>query len=322
MNEKKSYLKENPAHMNVSVIIPTKQRPKSLLRCVKSILRQSRLPNEIVVVDSTDGNQKDLEKKLISECNKIPLIYLKTRSGANYQRNIGGSHANGEILIFLDDDVVLDINYIKVIMENFERDPLIGGVTGKINNFKDKTILGTSSIIRKMIWLSKFGDGKFTSYGYLRSLVKEDRICAIEFMSGCNTVIKKNIWSEILFDEKLEGYSLCDDEDFSYRASRKCRVVFTPYAKLDHCQVPGIRPNVKELNKRLVINRYYLFKKNFNRNFIARIGFFGLIIMIFLHRLINRNWRGLYGLAQGFWEAIIKRRGLISRVNQNEKNIG
>ncbi len=308
--------------MNVSVIIPTKQRPESLLRCIKSIASQSRLPNEIVVVDATDKHNRELEKKLISECKNISLIYLNTSSGINYQRNIGARRSSGEILIYLDDDVVLDIDYIKFMLEIFETDPIVGGVTGKINNFQDKKLLGTSSIIRRMLWLSKFGNGRFTSYGYVRRLDKNDDMCVVEFMPGGCMAIKKNIWRAILFDEKLKGYSLCDDEDFSYRVSRKHKIIFTPYAKLDHLQAGIGRPNKRGMDTLLLINRYYLFRKNFNNNFRSKVGFAGLILGLFLHRLVNRNWQGLYGLAQGFREAIIKRTGLISSLNNDEKNIG
>ena len=98
--------------------------------------------------------------------------------------------------------------------------------------------------------------------------------------------------------------------------------MFTPYAKLDHLHAATGRPDERGIDRLLLINRYYLFRKNFNKNFQSKIGFTGLIFGLFIHRFINRNWQGLYGLAQGFREMIIKRRDLISSLNNDEKNIG
>ena len=67
----------------------------------------------------------------------ISLRYVNVDASTAQARNIGADHAEGEYTIFLDDDVVLDKDYIKEILRVYQTYPeeKIGGVTGKVIHF-------------------------------------------------------------------------------------------------------------------------------------------------------------------------------------------
>jgi hypothetical protein len=52
-----------------------------------------------------------------------------------------------------------------------------------------------------------------------------------------------------------------------------------------------------------VVNRAYLFRKNFPQTRRARAGFAALLLMLCGHRVLNRDWSGLGGLLEGIWLA-------------------
>src|SRR5215470_2160101 len=89
--------------MLVSVVIPTLDRPKLLLRSINSVLRQTHQEIEIiVVVDKPDEDTVSAVRSVGDP--RIQLIvnpYSFTAAGA---RNAGVDHATGEWIAFLDDD--------------------------------------------------------------------------------------------------------------------------------------------------------------------------------------------------------------------------
>jgi glycosyltransferase involved in cell wall biosynthesis len=114
----------------VSVIIPVKNGSRTLGTCLVSIKRSYYKNIEIIVVDdhSTD-NTADIVRS-----NKCILFEAKDGSGANNARNFGASHANGEILVFMDSDIVVERETILGIVETLEDqhiDAVVGIYTAK-----------------------------------------------------------------------------------------------------------------------------------------------------------------------------------------------
>lgn len=113
--------------MDISVIIPTRERIKYLNRCIKSIELQTEIPDEIVLIVHKD-DQKTKEYITNLKTN-LKINYYQTDGGTCKGRNLGIKKSNGEILIFIDDDVILEKNYVKnlkVCFENYDLDVLTG----------------------------------------------------------------------------------------------------------------------------------------------------------------------------------------------------
>ncbi len=85
----------------ISVVIPTYNRARAVVEAVKSVLAQTRLPEEIIVIDdgSTDGTEQALRTL------GAPLRYIaKENGGVSSARNAGVRAARGEWIAFLDSD--------------------------------------------------------------------------------------------------------------------------------------------------------------------------------------------------------------------------
>ena len=88
---------------NVSVVVPTLNRPAMLLRALESITSQTCRPLEVIVVVDGPGND-DLARILRQEQPYVRLLQLKKRSGSCVARNAGVQSARGAWVAFLDDD--------------------------------------------------------------------------------------------------------------------------------------------------------------------------------------------------------------------------
>lgn len=119
---------------SVCVIIPTADRPSLLLRAVESVLRQSRVPERIIVVDN--GIQP-VDASLFGP--SINVIRTSPRIGPGRSRNVGVSHAFEDCVAFLDDDDVWDSEYLKHSMELVE-----GGACVVVGKLKRRSVDGLS----------------------------------------------------------------------------------------------------------------------------------------------------------------------------------
>lgn len=114
----------------VSVIVPTWNlaRREQLRRCLGAISRQSRPPEEVVVV--VDGNPELLAWARAALPAAIVVANAGER-GVVGARNTGLEAASGEILVLTDDDTEADPGWIENLIVPFS-DPAVVGVTGSL----------------------------------------------------------------------------------------------------------------------------------------------------------------------------------------------
>jgi len=91
--------------MTLSVIIPNYNKEKYIERCVNSILSQTLLPDEIIIVDdcSTDSS-RDIIQNLREKNDRIIPVYLEKNGGVSNARNTGIARASSEYISFIDSD--------------------------------------------------------------------------------------------------------------------------------------------------------------------------------------------------------------------------
>jgi len=259
--------------MQISIIITTYKRRKDLKECLKSILFQTRLPREILIVDN--GNDEETEKLVKEnlgefERKNVLLKYLRNEreNSLTMARNIGVKNAIGDIILFLDDDVVLDKDYLKELLKVYEKYPNTVGVQGYITQEKISKIRNLVSKALSLYHLEKDRcrvlSSVTTTYPY-----QLNKISSCEWLSGANHSYKRQILEEFMYDEKLKKYSEGEDLEFSYRVFKKYpgSLYITPYAKLIHKTSSEGRPLGKELINMREIYGLYLFYKVIDQNF-------------------------------------------------------
>lgn len=107
--------------MKISVILPVYNEAKYIEACLKSICNQTVKSHEIIVIDdgSTDGSVSSIPAKqdlALPDKTKIKILKQK-HQGVAKARNFGAKQAEGDILVFLDADMVYDKNYIRELVQ-------------------------------------------------------------------------------------------------------------------------------------------------------------------------------------------------------------
>ncbi|WP_415363309.1 hypothetical protein L1F34_002335 [Mammaliicoccus lentus] len=116
--------------MKVTIFTPTYNRLNTLKRVYKSLLEQSCLDFEWLVIDdgSTDGTE-DFIENLQEE--KFEIVYIKQKNlGKHIATNNALEHARGYIFTCLDSDDWLLSDSIEFIINEFENDKNLNGLVG------------------------------------------------------------------------------------------------------------------------------------------------------------------------------------------------
>jgi GT2 family glycosyltransferase len=278
-----------------SVIIATKGRPEPLRRTLESLREADPGPDEVIVVD---GDEHASARVLANEV-ELPLRYVHVEPGLTRQRNLGLEQAQGDVVVFLDDDVSVSPDLF-ARLEQAYGDPGVVGATGWVDEPRSERRGGPASGLRRVVLPgSRRRPGTFTRFGYPRYVVASDPGGDVEFMPGCFMSARRSEAQEVRFDEGLGAYGLAEDEDFSYRLSRRGRIRYLPDAVVVHEKLGFRTYDSRDLGRLVVQNRAYLFRKNFPQTLAARAQFAGLLATLVGHRLLNREWRGALGVLEG-----------------------
>ena len=225
--------------MNSTVIIATKDRYEDIVNLLKSIAQQSLLPNEVIIVDSSEHTEKHEEFIAYRGNTPLNLNYIRTdKRGLTVQRNIGINNISkqSDVVFFFDDDLLLEQGYIENIMEVYQSDKNndIGGVGGYL--LQDGTV-----------------------HSPIPVKIEKQEACTLY---GCNMSYKLSAIKNERFDENLSLYAWMEDWDFSYRVATNYKLYNYTGALARHLQSTSGRINEKKLGFMLIGNRHYLYKKN------------------------------------------------------------
>jgi GT2 family glycosyltransferase len=267
---------------------------------LKSLEQQTRPPDELIVVDSSETTS--VRDFLNSAPVTFAIRYFHTAPGLTYQRNIGLEKSQGDLLFFFDDDVVLKENYLASVEKAFADDPscMIGAIGGRILNLEN---VGRKSILYRLkriyfntlrfIFLqSDFGNGKFRYSGMPTHPHLQKSSGYIECLSGCCMAFRHQVFNIAQFDENLPGYGQMEDADISKQVlDAGYKIYYEASAVLEHKLSPQNRLRDRKLAEMMVVNYAYLFRKHWPQSWMRRLAFFWTLFGLFILFLHNPSGR-------------------------------
>lgn len=273
----------------ITAAVCTKGRPDVVDRCLEALRRCDPAPLEIVVVDG-DGSAAEVAVAAGAR-------YFVNEPGLTRQRNRALRESRGDVVAFFDDDARPNPAVFAQLAAAYD-DPAVVGATGPILEPGDHAVGGKSSVVRRLV--TGWGrPGTFTRGGYPRRYAVLSDDADVEFMQGAFLTVRRAVALDLLFDESLPGYGLAEDEDFSRRLSQRGRIRYVADAVVEHENLGFGGRDQRAFNRMLVVNRRHLFRKNFEQTPLARLSFAWMLLVLFAHRLVNREWQGLRGLVEG-----------------------
>ena len=126
----------------LTVAICTKDRPDNMQRCLTALLalQQPDLeqppPFDILVVDNAPSDERTYE--LIQSMPSVQYT-REPKPGLDFARNRALQEATGELLAFLDDDVIVDRRWLVGLQEAWAENPDAGGFTGLVLPYELET---------------------------------------------------------------------------------------------------------------------------------------------------------------------------------------
>jgi hypothetical protein len=247
---------KDPSKFHHTFVICTKDRPLDLFSLLKSVNQQSQQPYKIIIVDSGDLPPKNLS--FISSS----FQYIRSEPGLTHQRNIALSlifenEDRSEIIHFVDDDVTLDINYLKMCDEVFSENESIFGCTGlDLNRFESKKLFAKSIklVLGKVLKIS----GIMTRSAINIGIYNFDYAYEVDWMPGCNMIFRKSVLHNKEFNEFRMGYGLGEDVEFTYGISRNHKLIFSPKIKYRHHLSAINRIKSSDLVKKVYLHKLYM----------------------------------------------------------------
>lgn len=116
--------------IKITIVIPVYNAGKTLQECLSAIYRSSYSAHEVIVVDDYSTDES------VQIASKFPcrILKLEANSGAGIARNKGAESATGNVICFLDSDVVLPEDALSYIIESFGQKADTSGVIGLLSN--------------------------------------------------------------------------------------------------------------------------------------------------------------------------------------------
>jgi glycosyltransferase involved in cell wall biosynthesis len=104
--------------MKISVVIPAWNEEKYIGRILSDLDQQVRRVEEVIVVD---GQSEDRTVEVVTEQYPKVRVVIADQRGVGYQRSLGGKVASGDLLIFLDADVAVEVDFVQRLSEQIQQ---------------------------------------------------------------------------------------------------------------------------------------------------------------------------------------------------------
>jgi len=296
--------------MLTSIIICTKDRKEDLFKTIESIKAQTWKPDELIIIDAS--NKENFKEELLKTFDSLNIKYLRTPPGLTKQRNLGVQVSSGDIVVFFDDDVILNRDYLSYIMAIFtdDRENKVGGVMGKIININTNSLrFKLIQLYSKIFFLTSEGNGKLKLSGFPTHpfTLNFDKPSEVEVLSGCQMAYRREVFQYEMFDELFSTYSYLEDVDFSYRIfKRGYKLIYQPKALIEHRTSSISRLPKRERKKMFIINYFYLLKKICQPNFVKWLCFIWAQIGLFIQACISLKLENILGILDGWKSILIK----------------
>ena len=248
----------------LSVVICSLGRTDNLYNCLQSLTEQTFKNFEVIIIsDNKIDHFKNLTISWFKDINK----------GLARARDTGWRKAKGELVSWIDDDVVVEKNWAKEVVSTFDKNLKIGGVTGP-------TIIPLSLISNRIVFwwyqnksfLSKLwikcmldGDpyqiGKITKIGWwtpgsnFETCLKIDSPIEVDYLEACNMTLRRELVEQVGgFDLHFKGTSEWCEVDLAHRIVKLGKtLIFNPKVRVEHhVSKSGVYKNRHNISERLM----------------------------------------------------------------------
>jgi len=243
---------------SVAILIPTRNRPNHLANLLRSITLSTIKPIQVVVVASG----QNVESVIYRFRESLQITYRHTETkGQIAQKRIGLELISKEIewCLFLDDDLILGDSAIISALSGASayRNTDIIGIG--LSVAPSSRSLGLSNWKLKLLQLFKLSSnspGQVLASGHATSYLQENTLMETQWLNGTS------MWRVEHAKDYGKGlpstpYAACEDLIFSYPLSKKGKLIYVPYARVEFQDTERTQFDSFEVFKAATLWRYY-----------------------------------------------------------------
>ncbi|MFB3893938.1 MAG: glycosyltransferase family 2 protein [Phycisphaerae bacterium] len=295
--------------LKIAFVVATKDRPADLRNLLASLASQSRLPDEVIIVDAS----AEPVTAVVGEFPTLPVRYIRhLPPSASAQRN-AGVKAVGEgidLVGFLDDDAVLEPGAMEAMMRFWETaGEDVGGASFNWMNPARRSRLGgwlKRTWLCEALGLYSRRQGAVMPSGWQTLAVAVPETMNVQWLPSGASVWRRKVFEEHRFDEWFDGYSYLEDLDFSYGVSKKYKLAVVAEAGFRHYPSPSSRTGGFKFGRLEVANRLFVVRKHglsIPRCYLALvIRMFGTLAMA----AVGGDFRSALGRLAGNFAALCR----------------
>ena len=229
-----------------SAVIATKDRQEGAGAAVEVLLRQTRVPKRIVVVDAS-ARPYESSTTVAGRAGRlgVELVVLASVPSFPTQLNLGARRVETPIVLFLDDDIRLPPEYAEVLLTRWEAAGLerLGGIAGTPAVVPSQGPLGR--VLRRLTMLSYVdpsGEGMtLRRSGKVRYVPEPPRAVRVPVLGSGATAYRTDLVLAHPFDERFTGYTPGVDLEMASRVAASAPLVQTPEVRWTHLWDPRER---------------------------------------------------------------------------------
>lgn len=303
---------------SISAIVPTIGRPASLAELLRSLSIQTTKPREIIIGDASgaDATRQVIDDPEWKQCGLNICRVAVSPPNAVRQREAAIAASDGEFLLLLDDDVVLEPDCVEQMLKLLRQH---GDVVAVMANFTNQEwpqptrfwrfYLRSVCNFREGEWQGQVV-GPLLRFGYHPV---PDSPREMQWLGTGNSLIRRAAFIQAggFSDFFLHSSTTNEDVDLGLRLAQLGRILLCPAARMIHHQSPAGRPSLAsaaegDLNNRfLVLHRTC--KMSASRSFfLVFLYFVGETISNGLGCIVRMTFTGFFARFRGRLRAITK----------------
>lgn len=214
-------------YSDLTILIATKDRLSKITQLLSSLKHSSKLPGTVIVVYNGVSIESEIEK--FSALFKLKIIKSEIASQV-HQKKLGlrSLPTNCKWVLFLDDDVVIEPDTIKLLYEKYIFNPNFSNYGGFGLAIKNRTCRDTNLLIKCILYAVKlysFSPGDVTIGGHPQLYLNQNKVCEVKWLNGLS------IWSREVTDKYLDipfisDYAAYEDVMFSYTVNKRFKLLY------------------------------------------------------------------------------------------------
>jgi glycosyltransferase involved in cell wall biosynthesis/GT2 family glycosyltransferase len=296
----------------LAFVVATKDRPAELQRMWDSLVAQSRVPDEVVIVDAS---VRPIPPAGGDAGHPVLRFLPSAVASASRQRNAGlDAVSPGACLVgFLDDDAVLEPGAVAAMLGFWaQAGPDVAGAAFAMVNHPplEYPFLKRTALAARLGLYSGRG-GEVTASGFQTMIGPVGTNVWTDWLPSGAAVWRRDVFAAHRFDEWFAGYSYLEDLDFSYRVGRTARLAVVASARYRHLPAAGGRNDGFAFGQREVLNRLRFVRKNPELSLAKCRAALGVRLLMSVAAGTSelrpahfaRAWGNAVGLARSLFEA-------------------